>query len=68
MNSIRLSLALIVLASALQAEPLPFRRAVELAVQRGSVVSAAEQNRAHQAYVAAVRMYVPQLIAGSGLA
>jgi outer membrane protein TolC len=68
MNSIRLSRVLVLLASALQAEPLPFRRAVELAVQRSTVVSAAEQNRAHQAYLAAVRLYIPQLIAGSGLA
>lgn len=68
MNSMRLSLVLVVLASALQAEPLPFHRAVELAVQRSTVVSAAEQNRAHQAYLEAARMYIPQVIAGSGLA
>ena len=68
MNSMRLSLVLVVLASALQAEPIPFRRAVELGVQRSTIVSAAEQNRAHQAYLAAVRLYIPQLIVGSGLA
>ena len=68
MKSIRLCLILTMLASAVQAEPIPFRRAVELAVQRSNVVGAAEQARAHQAYLEAARMYIPQVIAGSGLA
>ena len=68
MKIMRLSLVLILLASAAEAEPLPFRQAIELAVKRSAVVSAAEQNRAHQAYLEAVRMYIPQVMAGSGLA
>jgi len=68
MKSIRLLLVVVVLASALEAESVPFRRAVELAVQRSNIVGAAEQNRAHQAYLEAARTYIPQVIAGSGLA
>ena len=68
MKSILLLLVVVVLASALEAESVPFRRAVELAVQRSNIVGAAEQNRAHQAYLEAARTYIPQVIAGSGLA
>jgi len=68
MKTMRLSLIFLLLASAAHAEPLPFRQAIELAVKRGAIVSAAEQNRAHQAYLEAARMYIPQIIAGSGLA
>lgn len=68
MKIMRLSLCFVLLACAVQAEPFPFRQAIELAVKRSAVVSAAEQNRAHQAYLEAVRMYIPQVVAGSGLA
>lgn len=61
-------ISLLALASIAYAEPLPFRQAVDLAVKRSALVSAVEQNRAHQAYLEAARMYIPQLIAGSGLA
>jgi len=67
MKILRLILIL-TLVSVAHGEPLPFRQAVELAVKRSAIVSAVEQNRAHQAYLEAVRMYIPQLIAGSGLA
>lgn len=61
-------LALAVSISAL-AEPLPFRRAMELVAQRGSAsVSAAEQVRAHAAYLEMKNMFLPQLVVGSGLA
>ena len=61
-------LALAVSISAL-AEPLPFRRAMELAAQRGSAsVAAAEQLRAHAAFQELRNMYLPQLVVGSGIA
>jgi outer membrane protein len=50
------------------AEPLPFRQAIELATRHSAIVSATEQIRAHQAYLEAVRMYIPQMTVGSGLA
>jgi outer membrane protein TolC len=58
-------LALVAIA---HGEPLPFRQAVELAVKRSTLVSVTEQMRAHESYLAAKRLYVPQVIAGSGLA
>ncbi|HVP52029.1 MAG TPA: TolC family protein [Terriglobales bacterium] len=61
-------ISILTLVSVAQGEPLPFRQAVDLAVKRSALVSAAEQNRAHQAYLAAARMYIPQLVLGSGLA
>lgn len=62
-------ICILVLASiVVHAEPLPFRQAVDLAVKRSGVISAVEQNRAHQSYLEARRMYIPQVIAGSGLA
>ena len=68
MRTMRLMMVVLLLAVALQAEPLPFRQAIQLAVKRSALISAAEQNRAHQAYLEATRMYIPQIIAGSGLA
>jgi outer membrane protein TolC len=64
----RLSIALLLLAAVGRAEPVSFRQAIELAVQRSKLASATDQIRAHQAYLEASRMYVPQVIAGSGLA
>jgi len=58
-------LALVAIA---HGEPLPFRQAVDLAVKRSVLISATDQARAHQAYLAAARMYIPQLVVGSGLA
>jgi outer membrane protein len=68
MKILRWSIVLVLLASCAYAEPLPFRQAVELAAKRSAVVSATDQVRAHQAYLEAARMYIPQLIVGSGLA
>ena len=64
-----LTMLLLVAAIAAMAEPLPFRRAMELAAQRASAsAAAADQQRAHAGYVEARNMYLPQLIVGSGLA
>ncbi len=61
-------LALVVSISAL-AEPLPFRRAMELVAQRGTAsVAAAEQLRARAAYRETRNMFLPQLVVGSGVA
>jgi len=68
MKILRWSIILVLLASCACAEPLPFRQAVELAAKRSAVLSATDQVRAHQAYLEAARMYIPQLIVGSGLA
>jgi outer membrane protein TolC len=61
-------ISILTLVSVAQGEPLPFRQAVDLAVKRTALVSAAERDRAHQAYLAAARMYIPQFVLGSGLA
>ena len=68
MRILRWSIVLVLLAPVVHAEPLPFHQAVELAVKRSNVISATDQMRAHQNYLAAARMYIPQVIIGSGLA
>jgi len=68
MTIVRCSIVLCVLAVSLHGEPLPFRQAVELAARRSTVISASEQARAHDAYLAAARLYIPQITVGSGLA
>lgn len=52
------------------ADPLPFRRAIELAVQHsgGMAIAAAEQMRAQEAYHAQRSLFYPQMSVGSGLA
>lgn len=52
------------------AEPLPFRRAIELAVQHSGTmaIAAAEQMRARQSYQEARSLFYPQMTVGSGLA
>lgn len=63
-----LVLLLLTAVSAL-AEPLPFRRAMELAARRASTSpAAADQQRAAAGYLEARNMYLPQLVVGSGLA
>ena len=51
------------------AEPLPFRRAIELALQHGgaTAIAEAEQVRAQQAYLELRNLYLPQVVVGSGL-
>ena len=68
MRVLRWSMIFVLLAAVAHAEPLPFRQAVELAVKRSAVISATDQVRAHESYLAAARMYIPQMIVGSGLA
>jgi len=68
MKILRWNIVLVLLASCACAEPLPFRQAVELAAKRSAVLSATDQVRAHQAYLEAARMYIPQVTVGSGLA
>ena len=60
--------SILTLAPVIHAEPLLFRQAVELAVRRSAEISATDQVRAHQAYLEAAQMYIPQVIVGSGLA
>ncbi len=55
--------------SAAAAEPLSFRRAMELVTQRGAAsVAAAEQVRARAAYLEMRNMFLPQMVLGSGVA
>ncbi len=68
MKILRWSIVLFLLVPVVHAEPLPFRQAVDLAVKRSALLSAADLTRAHQSYLAATRMYIPQLVVGSGLA
>jgi outer membrane protein len=52
------------------AEPLPFRRAIELAIRHSTTMTTAqaEQIRARAAYLAARDTYYPSVTVGSGLA
>ncbi len=68
MKILRWSIVLVLFASVVHAEPFPFRQAIELAAKRSTVSSATDQMRAHQMYLEAARMYIPQVIVGSGLA
>ncbi len=51
------------------AEPLPFRRAIELALQHSgaTAIATAEQVRAQQSYLELRNLYLPQVTVGSGL-
>src|SRR6185312_11458402 len=59
----------ILLAVPLLAEPLPLKRAVELALTHSTVAAsaAAVQQRAAAAYLESRDQYLPQIVAGSGL-
>jgi outer membrane protein TolC len=62
-------LVFLLIAVSAVAEPLPFRRAMELVAQRGPAsVAAAEQLRAHAAYLEIRNQSLPQLMVGSGVA
>ena len=67
MKIVRL-IVILSLVPLVHADPLPFRQAIELATKHSAIVSATDQIRAHQAYLEAQRMYIPQMIVGSGLA
>lgn len=59
---------LLLTATGALAEPLPFRRVMELAAQRASAsTAAADQQRAQAGYTEARNMFLPQLVVGSGL-
>jgi len=60
--------SILTLVALAHGESLPFRQAVDLAVKRSTLISATEQMKAHENYLAAKRLYIPQVNAGSGLA
>ena len=49
------------------AEPVPLKRAVELALSHGSAATDTDEQRAFASYHEARNQYIPQLIVGSGL-
>ena len=65
----RLAVTLLFLPAMLAAEPLPLKRAVELALGHStlSASAAADQQRAFASYREARNQYIPQFILGSGL-
>ncbi len=66
----RSCLLLLLTVLSASAEPLPFRRAVELAIRHSATmtVAQAEQIRARAAYLATRDTYYPSVTVGSGLA
>jgi len=64
-----LSILFIYLPAAVAQEPLPFRRAIELAVSHSAemALSGADEIRAYQTYLEARHSYVPQLSVGSNV-
>jgi outer membrane protein len=62
-------IVLFLLSSGLMAEPLPLKRAVELALSHSTTTEAAgaDEQRAYAAYQEARNQYLPQFILGSGL-
>jgi outer membrane protein TolC len=65
----RICAVLLLLPASLSAEPLPLKRAVELALSHGTAaaVAQADQKRFLAQYLEARNQYIPQLIAGAGL-
>src|SRR5215813_13489533 len=49
------------------AEPLPLKRAVELALSHGSAATDTDEQRAFASYHEARNQYIPQFVVGSGL-
>ncbi len=72
MTLVRRILPIVFLCLTLQAaaDPVPFRRAIELAVTHSSPMAAAnaDQARAQNAYQEARNLFLPQMVLGSGLA
>jgi outer membrane protein TolC len=66
---LRFLAVLLLLPASLSAEPLPLKRAVELALSHGTAagVAAADQKRFLAQYLEVRNQYIPQLIAGAGL-
>ena len=69
MRSLPIVFVCMILLADVSAEPLPFRRAIELALQHSgtTAIAAAEQDRAHHAYLELRNLYLPQVVVGSGL-
>lgn len=67
---VRLLATLLLLSVFASAEPVPFRRVIELAIKNSGVLSiaAADQQRAYSGYREARNQFVPQLYLGSGAA
>lgn len=63
------TIVLTILSSSLRAEPLPLKRAVELALSHSTVaaIAGADQQHALDSYLEARNSYFPQMIVGSGL-
>jgi outer membrane protein TolC len=68
-NGTLLALLLFLLPASLLAEPLPLKRAVELALSHGttSAIAQADQEHALQSYHELRNNYIPQLNAGAGI-
>lgn len=71
-RSLRITTVLLALAMALPAvaaEPLPFKRALELALKHSGTmaIALAEQTRTHQNYLEQRNGYIPSVTFGSGL-
>jgi outer membrane protein TolC len=66
---LRLLSALLLFSLPLSAEPVEFRRAVELALKHSGVMAmaAADQARAWQGYMESRNVFIPNLVLGSGL-
>jgi outer membrane protein TolC len=66
---LRLACVLALLASAASAEPIPFKRAIELALKRSGTmaIAMAEQTRTHQVYLSERDQFLPTVVFGSGL-
>ncbi len=69
MRTLPIAFLCLTLVAEVAAEPLPFRRAIELALQHSgtTAIAAAEQVRAQQSYLELRNLYFPQVILGSGL-
>ncbi len=68
-NPLLVAVFLLFSVATLAAEPLPLRRAVELALSHGTTaaVASADEQRAFASYREARNQFIPQFIVGSGL-
>ncbi len=64
------AVTLFAMAPPMDAQPLPFRRAIELAISHSGAmgIATADLERAHQAYLESRNTFLPQVMVGSGLA
>lgn len=68
-HSLRLACVLVLLAVTASAEPIPFKRAIELALKHSGTmaIALAEQTRTRQLYLAERDQFLPTVVFGSGL-